>query len=157
MHPEFINDWKQLMHSSVNSLNALNDFEASAKLLPHQWSKKEILGHLCDSAINNYTRVIKIQLCKSVYIMERYAQNEWVRLADYQTRDWLDIINLWLSLNNSFIAVVENTPENSLMHIADFEGQSLSLEFIITDYIDHMKHHLNQILTLNKSELLKSV
>ncbi|HMG16148.1 MAG TPA: hypothetical protein VK590_11910 [Saprospiraceae bacterium] len=143
---ELISGWNDLISQSNNKLNALNNVEAAFKQTEDKWSKKELLGHLCDSAINNYTRVIKIQLGNNEHIIEKYAQNDWVRLANYQNREWESIINEWLLLNNVFIELVKNTAELCFEMTGYYDGQKLSLSFIVSDYIEHMKHHLNQIL-----------
>src|ERR1043165_9908871 len=61
-----------LMESVANDLqSALNvaerlrqipDEEASIRPAPGKWSKKEILGHLIDSAANNHQRFLRLQL-----------------------------------------------------------------------------------------------
>mgnify|MGYP003597480034 CR=1 FL=1 len=39
----------------------ISDSEFSHKPMPNKWSKKEILGHLIDSASNNHHRFIRSQ------------------------------------------------------------------------------------------------
>lgn len=143
-----LHDWKEIILTASEKLNLLNNDKASLKLNPDKWSIKEIIGHLCDSAMNNYSRVINMQLATPNYEIERYAQNDWVRLAGYQSRDWNSIKDQWLLLNLAFMKLVENTPEHSFANLAKFENKELSLEFIIVDYVDHLKHHLNQIYEL---------
>lgn len=140
-----LNDWKEIILTASEKLNQLNNEKASLKANPEKWSIKEIIGHLCDSALNNYSRVVKMQTAITNYEIEKYAQNDWVRLAGYQNRDWKSIKDQWLILNLAFMNLVENTPEHSLGNLAKFENIELSLEFIIVDYVDHLKHHLNQI------------
>lgn len=48
--------------------------ELRRKPAPDKWSKKEILGHLIDSAANNHHRFIKIQFMPSPFLVESYAQ-----------------------------------------------------------------------------------
>ena len=43
-------------------LSAISDEAASRKPAPNKWSKKEILGHLIDSAANNHQRFMRLQL-----------------------------------------------------------------------------------------------
>jgi len=42
-------------------LRLLTDEESSIKPLPNKWSKKEVIGHLIDSAQNNIRRFIVTQ------------------------------------------------------------------------------------------------
>ena len=43
------------------ALKKISEQEYALKPLPHKWSKKEILGHLVDSAQNNIRRFIVAQ------------------------------------------------------------------------------------------------
>ncbi|UCS94701.1 hypothetical protein KZP23_06735 [Echinicola marina] len=64
------------------------------KAFPHKWSKKEILGHLVDSAIHNLQRFVEIQFSPSVYSVHPYRQNEWVSVNDYQHTNTQSLLQL---------------------------------------------------------------
>jgi len=118
------------------------------KTNPDKWSKKEILGHLVDSAINNLQRLIRLQYEPGVKIV--YNQVEWVRIQDYQNQDAENVVQLWLSLNRQFIQVLKNFPSELLDRKIDTGkvGPELhSAEFLITDYLAHLELHLRQIFT----------
>jgi hypothetical protein len=59
-------------------LSALNDGFFSQKTDPLKWSRKEILGHLIDSAANNHQRFIRIQYENEPVIF--YDQNKWIEM-----------------------------------------------------------------------------
>ncbi|WP_169786343.1 hypothetical protein [Viridibacillus arvi] len=69
---------------------------------PTKWSKKEILGHLCDSAIMNIERFIKIQYEKQPYALPTYNQGEWVAKPNYQDTPIEEILTLFYFLNGCF-------------------------------------------------------
>lgn len=93
---EGINHWIKTLPDEYNSMSEL---EISNRPLPNKWSKKEILGHLCDSAINNIERFIKIQYEEQVYVIQSYNQDQWVKVQNYQDRPLGEIINLFQTLN----------------------------------------------------------
>jgi hypothetical protein len=64
-------------------LKGLPELEVSRRPSPNKWSKKEILGHLCDSAINNMERFVKIQYEEQPYVIPSYNQEQWVGLQHY--------------------------------------------------------------------------
>jgi len=72
-----INYWIKRLPEEYNSMS---EKEISNRSLSNKWSKKEILGHLCDSAINNIERFIKIQYEEPVYVIQSYDQNHWVMI-----------------------------------------------------------------------------
>lgn len=122
--------------------------EVSERPLPHKWSKKEVLGHLCDSAINNLKRFIKIQYEAQPYVLLKYNQDQWVDIQDYQNTSLEEIIQLWCSLNKKIIQVIGKTPNGKLAYLCDIgNNQLMTLEWLIQDYLEHMEHHIHhQIL-----------
>lgn len=52
---------KEILQETPIKLSSLSDEDASQKPNPKKWSKKEILGHLIDSASNNHQRFVRAQ------------------------------------------------------------------------------------------------
>jgi hypothetical protein len=72
----------------------------------------------------------------------------WVKLGGYATTPWQEVIDLWKSLNQSLAAVLEAIPADRFTaqcRIGD--GDPVTLEFLIDDYIVHMQHHLDHIFS----------
>ncbi|WP_433596454.1 DinB family protein [Lysinibacillus xylanilyticus] len=126
----------------------MSEIEISQRPAPQKWSKKEILGHLCDSAINNLERFIKIQYEKQPLVLTPYDQVHWVKIQGYQESPINEVLNLWVSLNKKIIYVIKNIPNEKLALQCGFENNQLvTLHWLIQDYLEHMEHHLkNQIL-----------
>ena len=57
-------------------LSAISEDAAAQKPNPSKWSKKEILGHLIDSAANNHQRFIRLQLAREIGL-PGYEQDNW--------------------------------------------------------------------------------
>ena len=82
----------------ADRLRRIDESTASKRPAPGKWSKKEILGHLIDSAANNHQRFVRLQLGPRIDLPE-YDGDEWVRVQNYQERSWLQIIDLWQTYN----------------------------------------------------------
>jgi hypothetical protein len=126
----------------------MSEAEVSERPQPHKWSRKEIVGHLCDSAINNLERFIKIQYEEQPYILPKYNQELWVNLQDYQNTSIEEIVLLWSSLNKRIVKVIATIPNDKLSYLCDLENhQLMTFEWLIQDYLEHMEHHIHhQIL-----------
>jgi hypothetical protein len=121
------------------------------------WSRKEILGHLIDSASVNHQRFIEAQVNDSI-VFDGYAHQEWVELQGYQDQDWEELVTLWSALNMHICAVVEGIPDEVLGkehtdHRFDVmayrpvaSDKPSTLGYIIEDYFAHLRYHLDQIL-----------
>jgi hypothetical protein len=112
---------------------------------PTKWSKKEILGHLIDSAQNNIRRFITAQYEDKPYIV--YNQDSWVRINGYQQWDARDIIRLWAQLNKQVITILRNTDPVMYQRPCQTQDEH-SLEWLADDYVKHLLHHLHVILEL---------
>ena len=117
------------------------------KPTPDKWSKKEILGHLIDSAINNLQRFTEIQYADKPYQIRPYNQNELVLANDYHNADLQELLRFWLAINHRIIAIINRQSAKSLNYqIEIYEKEIKDLRFLMTDYVDHLEHHLNQIV-----------
>ncbi|RZJ26289.1 MAG: DinB family protein [Flavobacterium sp.] len=113
-----------------------------------KWSRKQILGHLIDSAINNLTRFTEIGYQPQPYVYREYNQAELVHINNYQEMQTFELLGLWSSLNKQIARVMESaTDERLKLKIVFPNGESSDLRFIMTDYPDHIEHHIKQILS----------
>lgn len=135
----------------VRELSAFSDVELTSKPDPSKWSKKEILGHLIDSAQNNLRRFITGQYePEPPHIV--YAQDNWVEINKYNQSDSRDLIVLWRLLNERICVVLETMPkQNRLKPCNTGKGgnEFHSLEWLAEDYVSHFKHHQRQIVSKN--------
>lgn len=121
-----------------------NDGDVSAAPGVGKWSRKEILGHLIDSAANNHQRVVRAQSSSSLVF--GYDQVAWVEANAYRRRTWSELVELWVALNRHFAAAVEVVPAAKLgTPCAAGEEEAKPLEWWIRDYVRHMRHHIEQI------------
>ena len=56
------NEMRQRVAALVPQLIAMSEADVAHKTSPDRWCKKEILGHLIDSAANNQQRFLRAQL-----------------------------------------------------------------------------------------------
>jgi len=127
-------------------LKKINESKASARPKPEKWSPKEIIGHLIDSANNNQMKFVKCIETNDLNVIG-YHQNEWVTIQKYNTYDWDTLLDFWVLFNYHIAHIIENVHETSLSNEIKVEGVGpFKLEFIMKDYVEHLKHHLNQVL-----------
>lgn len=127
-------------------LHRFDDVDTGVKSTPDDWSKKEILGHLIDSAANNHQRFVR-----AVYnVADRfptYKQTKWIEIQRYNEIPWEALIAFWVAYNRHLSHVIRCIPidaEAALCNIGMEEPASLN--YIAKDYLCHMRHHLKDIL-----------
>ena len=112
---------------------------------PEKWSKKEILGHLIDSAANNHQRFIRGQYDNKTKIV--YDGNKWVSIQKYQDAPVQNLIGLWAFYNYHLSHIIANIPKEKYSALFDSGEKELkTLDWLVQDYVHHLVHHLKQIL-----------
>lgn len=113
-----------------------------------KWSKKEILGHLIDSGINNLQRFTEIEFKPKPFPIRKYMQNELIIANDYQNADLGELLNFWKALNYRIEKVMARQTAESLGSEILINGTQIeTLEFLLKDYVKHLEHHLSQIFS----------
>ena len=135
-----------IVQEYAKKIAKLSEVEFSAKTNPEKWSKKEVLGHLTDSAENNLRRFICGQY-ESPPPKIKYDQNFWVTANDYQHSPSIEVIENWKLINLKICRVLASMPKENYSRMCEFgDGKLLTLEWLAIDYVKHLKHHLNQII-----------
>lgn len=110
------------------------------------WSRREILGHLIDSAANNHQRFVRAQF-QAEMSFPRYVGDEWVAAQGYAERPWAELLELWRWYNRHLLHVMGRIPAPALSHVCVVsEDEPSALGDHVVDYVLHLEHHLGQIL-----------
>ncbi len=134
-----------IIYSTEPCLAAMTEAEVSVPLRPGAWSRKEVVGHLIDSASNNHQRFVRASLQDSLEF-PGYDQNGCVRVQAPNDADWKVLVSLWAAYNRYLAHVIARLPAakiNTPCRIGTAEA--VTLEFLAKDYVRHLVHHLEQI------------
>jgi len=157
MDAAFLDDFRRTIDRAAERLLTVSDADAGRTPAPGKWSKKEIIGHLIDSAANNHGRFVRAQLQEDL-VFPGYDQDAWVRVEAYQDRPWANLVRFWQVFNHHIAAVMEAAEPRALTqprarHNLDQLAwrtidttQPATLEYFMRDYVGHLKHHLRQAL-----------
>ena len=137
---------RKLILDYTERLQRVSEEAADAPREGRTWTRKQELGHLIDSAINNHNRIVRATL-DGVYTGPGYDADGWVEANAYKERDWASILMLWRDLNLHLAAAADRVPNSRLEAPCRIGGsEPVTLEFLIEDYRDHMEQHLAKIL-----------
>ena len=143
---EIAQNLRNIIKQIVPQLKAISNDDASIKPRPEKWSKKEIIGHLIDSASNNQQKFVRTMQQPHLDFVG-YQQDFWVASQKYNQVDWLVVVGLWSFYNYHIAHIIESVDPSVLYNTISIAGsQPFTLRFIMTDYAEHLKHHLKQIL-----------
>ena len=114
---------------------------------PGDWSVKEIVGHLVDSASNNHQRFVRLQVADGLVLPDYSQDNDaWVSIQIYQSAPWNDLLALWRYFNLHLARVIRTVNQECLDHIwVVDQDTSITLGELMIDYLRHLKDHLQQI------------
>ena len=131
----------------VYLLRAIAESQASKRPARGKWSKKEILGHLIDSACNNQQKFVRMLGSSGHLEFVGYAQDSWVAVQHYQEAKWLDLVRLWQAYNLHLAHVIASADPARLGNTVTIDGAGpFRLDFVMADYVEHLKHHLKAVL-----------
>jgi hypothetical protein len=131
-------------------LRSISDQSAQTKPANNGWSKKQELGHLIDSAVNNRVRFVYAAL-EGQFTGRGYDGPGWVDLGGYAEMPWARLIDLWKMSNEALAVLIGRIPKERLSAPCRIGGaEAVTLEFVIEDYVLHMQHHLDHILSREK-------
>ncbi|MGD0796962.1 MAG: DinB family protein [Acidobacteriaceae bacterium] len=141
---QLASDLRAALSRAESQLSAISPEAASQPLAPGKWSIQQTIGHLIDSCNNNLQRLVRLQLAPQL-IFPGYQQDDWVRLQRYDLIPWPEVLALFLALNRHFAHAIEHADARCFPHTWLYEGDPLTLGFILADYIAHLDHHLRQL------------
>ena len=155
-YDQFLQDFRETIVRATTRLRDIAPEQSRHKVADDDWSRIEILGHLVDSAANNHQRFVRAQFTDEL-VFPGYEQDGWVNVQKYRDESWLDVIQLWSAYNQHFLHVFAAIPEatrtkprekhnlDEIALVAVPKNQPATLEYLMRDYVDHLRHHLNQI------------
>jgi len=154
-YQQFLDDFQQTIQDATPRLKSISDDDASKSSDGH-WSPKQELGHLIDSAANNHQRFVRGQFMDDL-VFPGYDGDQWVEAQKYNNATWSDLVDLWSAYNTHLVYVVSLIPEavrtqqrdkhsfDRVAFVTVDQGNPTTLEYLIRDYLVHLKHHLDQI------------
>jgi len=134
-----------MVEAAERELRALSQRDVREPRKQGGWSKLEILGHLIDSAANNHQRFVRVQFVDALAFPD-YQQEAWVACQDYRSREWSELVDLWVAYNRHLAYVLDVMPVAKLDTPCRVgESQAIPLRELVGQYMAHMRHHLAQL------------
>jgi hypothetical protein len=135
----------RLVDYTEASLTRVSEADSRAPLRPGGWSRKQVVGHLIDSASNNHQRFVRAAMQGSLEF-PGYDQDGCIRVQAVQQMPWPALVALWASYNRYLAHVIEYLPEDALQSPCRIgSGEPVTLQFLAEDYLRHLVHHLQQL------------
>ena len=136
----------EIVNASSEQMKKLSAQDWEFRKAPEKWSRKEILGHMIDSAANNHQRFVRAQYGDKTPIS--YDGNKWVSVEKHHDAPTGNLIGLWAFYNLHLAHIISNIPKEkyNVLFNAD-AAEPKTLEWLVQDYIHHLVHHLKQILS----------
>ena len=146
MEQNFLQDFESALLQAEQKLVTFTKERYETPRAPGKWTPKQIIGHLIDSASNNHQRFVRGQLYNNLEL-NTYEQDKWMSIQHYESHDWKTLVSLWKFYNLHLIHILKTISGDALKGSHSMKGEPVTLEYIVTDYLRHLKHHLSQIFT----------
>jgi hypothetical protein len=133
------------IEAAKTQLRGITEEQAGQRYREGGWTRKQLLGHLLDSAANNEQRFVRAALY-SQFECPGYEQEPWVAIHGYDEMSWAALLTAWLSRNAMLAEIVRRIDAGRLGAPISIGGKpAVTLEWVIRDYCRHLDHHVAQI------------
>jgi len=152
----YVQDLRNAVNEATPILGGMSDEVSRVRPGPGKWCPREIIGHLIDSASNNHQRFVRAQFQDDL-VFSGYEQDRWVAVQQYRDAPWDELIALWRNFNLHIARIMDAVPKDErdrprARHNLDelawrpvSRDEPASLDYFMSDYVAHLKHHLAQI------------
>jgi len=154
-------DFIAVLHADLEAaepqLRAIDDADAGRPWAPGKWSRREVIGHLVDSASVNHERFVRA-LDGDALVFPGYDQDAWVTAQRYRDANWKDLVDLWIGINRHLARLMGVIPEADRRRLRRHHNldriafrpvpvtRPATLDDLMGDYVVHLEHHLTQVL-----------
>jgi hypothetical protein len=143
---EIAREFWSRMEAAEQKLCLISEEDSRTPYRPDGWLRKELLGHLVDSACVNHVRFV-FAATQGSYDGPSYDQNAWVSLQGYSRMPWAAILDQWRMRNTWIAETVTNLPAESLSAVCKIgDNAPMRLDELIRDYLRHLEHHVAQLV-----------
>lgn len=109
------------------------------------WTRKQVLGHMIDSATLNHLRVMRAS-SEGKFTGVGYEQERWLAAHNYKNQSWIMLLRWWEVSQELFEAVVDSLDEAALSIPCTIgDNPPVALGELIEDYLRHQYKHMEQL------------
>jgi hypothetical protein len=131
-------------------LRQLDDAQMLKSLKPGDWSGKELLGHMTDSAAINRQRIVRSQY-EAPYDFPAYEQATWTQVQAFNTYAWDELVTLWAVEFRHLVHVATHLPQESAASrcpVKFWFEDWVTLDWLLGHMTNHNSIHLDEIYSL---------
>ena len=135
----------RVLDAAEIALRRVSEEESGRPVLAGGWSRKQLLGHLIESASNNHQRFVRAALADALEF-PAYDTPGSVRVEAVESAGWTMLVDLWASYDRYLVHVIRHLPAAKLDVVCRIGANApVSLRYLVEDYVRHLVHHLDQI------------
>jgi hypothetical protein len=149
MKSSLADDLRSLVSAAEVPLRSIGDAEVDAFRGEGAWTKRQILGHLIDSTAANHQRFVRAQF-EDELRFPPYDAPGWVVVERYDSAPWPLLVDAWVAYARLLAHILDVMPQAQLSTPVwvDWYGEPrpISLREVVDAYLDHVRHHLAQLV-----------
>jgi hypothetical protein len=133
--------------ASSPELDGYSEADGRHTIGPGGWLRKEALGHLIDWACTHQQWFARALTGPKLAALN-YPEKNWIAAQRYWEFEWIELADLWASLNRLLVHVIAQVPEAKLATPCKIGLlEPIPLADLITNYVNHCRDGMAEILT----------
>jgi uncharacterized damage-inducible protein DinB len=142
---QLIEQFKQGYPKFLKEIEGLTEEQLLFKPSEKSWSIKEIIIHVADTEMVHVHRM-KAVLAEENPVLTAFDQDLWTDRLHYQKLDHNIYLQLFKTMRDSFLPVLENLTDADYVRIGTHNSAGpLTFKEILEHAIDHIDNHIGQI------------
>ncbi len=142
---ELMKQYREGYSKFVQELEGLTKEELLFKPSEKSWSIKEIIIHVADAEMIHIHRM-KAVLAEENPVLTAFDQDLWTERLDYQNIDHQLYLQLFKSMRDSFLPILQKLTQQDLERIGTHNlAGPLTFKEILKGANDHIDTHIGQI------------
>ena len=124
-----------------STLGHFTDEQARFKPGPHEWSFKEVVGHLNDGERVFSYRLLRISR-NDPTPLPGFEQDAYVRNGNADDCSLADLLQEFEFLRRANIIAIKNLSAEALLHLGTASGFPVSARALVHIMVGHVEHHM---------------
>lgn len=137
---DVLTELKNQLDQYAHFISEIPEEKHMFKYADDKWTIKEVVGHNTDTERLKSTAALRIARNDKTPI-PGFEENDYVNATDFNSRSMKDLLNEFIAVRKSTIALCQSLSDEELKRIGTASNKSISARALFYFHVGHVRHH----------------